>query len=67
MQGDKDYSIAIEKVLPKPKAEEGINLLSRLQFEDKITESKVFFVLIAKEGVEVENIGVSKQIQPLLQ
>ena len=43
-----------KEIAPKPKAGEGTNLLSRAQFEEEVTETKMFCVLIAKEGTEAE-------------
>ncbi|KAH7848044.1 hypothetical protein Vadar_033175 [Vaccinium darrowii] len=39
-----------KEVVPKPQTGEGTTLLTRIQFEEELSTSKVVFVLIAKEG-----------------
>ncbi|GFZ11524.1 hypothetical protein Acr_22g0009220 [Actinidia rufa] len=56
-----------KEIVPKPKAGEGTNLLSRAQFEEEVIETKMFYVLIAKEGTEAEQQGVPERIRPILQ
>ncbi|KAH7857496.1 hypothetical protein Vadar_013373 [Vaccinium darrowii] len=68
LRGVKIVLLPSKEVVPKPQTGEGTTLLTRIQFEEELSTSKVVLVLVAKEGSKalVEE-DVPAMVQPLLQ
>ncbi|KAH7834700.1 hypothetical protein Vadar_018743 [Vaccinium darrowii] len=67
LRGVKIVLLPFKEVVPKPQTGEGTTLLTRIQFEEELSTSKVVLVLVAKEGSKVlVEEDVPTMVQPLL-